>query len=130
MVFRPSSAPRPYRSLSVKVDEHLIHEIDMYKVLGTFLTADLNFDHHFSVVTKRAYAAFHQARSFIINNKQPVQEAMMILFKSVIRHRIDFSVAATVNISQKSLNLLVSLQRTCLIAATKCIPQTPVKNSM
>ena len=72
IVFRPPSAPRPYRSLAITVDDDVKHETDLYKILGTFISSDLNFDYHFSVVTKRAYAALHQARSFVTNNKQPV----------------------------------------------------------
>ena len=124
MVFRPPTAPRPYRCLAIRIDGNLKYEIDVYKVLGTYLSSDLNFDHHFSMVTKSAYAAFHQARSFVINNNQPVQDSMITLYKGLIRQRLDFSIAAIVNISAQSFELLGTVQRTCLLAATKCIAQT------
>ena len=41
-----------------------------------------------------------------------------------MRTRLDFSVAAIVNISPQSLQSLETVQRTCLLSATKCTAQT------
>ena len=124
MVFRPPSAPRPFRCLSLCVGIEQIYEIEFYKILGTLLRNDLSFDLHFEEVVKNAYAAFHIVKLFINESKQNKQDTMVKLYKCLIRTRIDFSIVAITNASTTALKAMETLQRTCLLAATGCVAQT------
>ena len=58
MVFRPPTSPRPYRQLSLRIGMDLVNEVDMYKILGTLVKNDLDFDMHFEEAIKKHMLLF------------------------------------------------------------------------
>ena len=114
----------PFRNLSLKIGSDDIHEIESYKILGTLLDNELRFDLPFEQAVKSAYSAFYMVKNFVIGSKINVQDSMVKLYKCLIRARTDFSVVAITNISKASINALETLQRTCLLFASGCLPQS------
>ena len=120
MTFRPPESPRPYNSINLNFNGSPIIEVDKYRILGTLLTSELNFDEHFVTTIKSAYEALRLIKLFSINQRQPREHTITTLYKSLILTKVDSSVVACVNISPTSLKKLQMLQRDCLIAATQC----------
>ena len=120
MTFRPPSAPRPYNKINLIFENKVVSEVDMYRILGTLLTTNLNFDEHFTQAVKSGYQALKLIKSFTLNQRQPREETITSLYKTLVRTRIDSSVVACTNISPAALGKLQKLQRDSLITATQC----------
>ena len=101
--------------------------MDSYRILGTLLNVDLNFDDHFLAALKSAYEGLRLVKLFTINQKQPRESTITHLYKTLILKKVDFSTAACVNISSNALNKLQTLQKDCLIAATQCKTHTSIE---
>ena len=127
MTFRPPTSPRPYQSTNLYFDGVKISEVDKYRILGTLLTVNLDFDEHFLSAIKSAYEGLRLVKLFTINQKQPREGTITHLYKTLILSKVDFSTAACVNISSNSLNKLQTLQKDCLIAATQCKSHTSIE---
>ena len=124
MVFRNKKCPRPYNKIRLTLNGEELEEVSCHKVVGTLLDNELSFVPHFEKVVKSGYAALNQVKRFCVNQKVPSLDTNVTLYKTLIRSVIDYSVAAVANINEKSLRDVISLERSCLINATRCFPQT------
>ena len=119
MVFRPKSSPRPYNQIKLWLQEKLVEEVDSHKILGTIFDNELTFEPHFQHVVARGYGALQSIKSFSTVNKIPDTKTLVTLYKTLVRKIIDFSEPAISNITQKSLNNVITLERSCLVYATR-----------
>ena len=92
-------------------------------MLGTILDAELSFEKHFERVVRSGYSALNQIKRFSANQKVPSPKTIT-LYKTLVRQIIEHSIGAAANIKESSMQKIISLQRACLLYATKCLPQT------
>ena len=123
MVFRNKKCPRPYKKVTITLNGEEIEEVDYAKILGTIVDNQLNFEKHFDKVVRSGYASLNQVKRFCANQKIPSSETLLTLYKTLIRSIIIYSIPATVNINEKSLREICTLERSCLIYATKSLPK-------
>ena len=119
MVFRPKSSPRPYNKIKLWLEGKLVVEVDSHRILGTLFDNKLSFEPHFQQVIAKGYGVLQDIKSFSTVNKIPSTKSLTCLYKTLVRSIVDFSEPAICNISRKSLNDVATLERSCLIYATK-----------
>jgi hypothetical protein len=123
MVFRSKKCPRPYKKVVLTLNDEEIEEVDYAKILGTIVDNQLNFEKHYERVVRSGYSSLNQIKRFCANQKIPSSDTLITLYQTLVRSIIDFSIPASVNISEKSLREISTLERSCLIYATKSLPK-------
>ena len=91
------------------------------RILGTVFDCELNFEAHFSAVEKACYAAFNSIKHLYTGKHKPSLKTGLILYKTLIRQIMDYSTVAIVNISEKQLKKMQSIQHKCLRLITQTL---------